>query len=116
MINIEKQKTRLLTKQQELVEELNHIGIKSPDGSWMVIPDKDDGTHADSVDNADTTEDFEEKIVRLNVLEIQHAQVQKALGAISMGTYGVCEVSGEQIPEDRLLANPSATTTVTHAK
>jgi len=38
------------------------------------------------------------------------------LDAVTAGTYGICEVSGEQIPEERLLANPSATTIVAHAK
>ena len=116
MINIDEQKKKLLTEQQELVADLDNIGIKYPDGSWMVVPDKDDGTHADAIDNADITEDFEEKIARLNILEIRHAQVQKALDAVTAGTYGICEVSGEQIPEERLLANPSATTIVAHAK
>ena len=115
MINIDEQKKKLLAEQRELVTDLNMIGIKSPNGSWMVIPDKGDGSRADAVDNADITEDFEEKIARLNILEIRHAQVQKALDAIASGTYGICEVSGENIPIERLLANPSATTMVEHA-
>lgn len=115
-MNIDEQKTKLLAQAQELETELDGIGTKTQDGDWVVQPDQDDGTHADPIDNADTTEDFEEKIARLNVLEKQYVQVQKALSAIDAGTYGVCEVSGEAIPQERLMANPSATTTVEHAK
>ena len=39
-----------------------------------------------------------------------------ALGgaAIAAGTYGTCEVSGEQIEEDRLEADPAARTCKAH--
>lgn len=116
MINIEEQKTKLLNEQLQLTKDLDTIGNRTEDGSWMVVPDIDDGTHADSIDNADITEDYEEKIARLNVLEHRYAQVQKALSAITNDSYGICEVSGEQIPESRLRANPSATTLVEHAQ
>lgn len=116
MINIEEQKTKLLDEQLALTKDLDIIGTKTKDGSWMVVPDSDDGTHADPIDNADTTEDYEEKIARLNVLEQRYLQVQKALHAIENNSYGICEISGEKIPEDRLRANPSATTLVEHAQ
>lgn len=115
-MNIEDQKVKLLTEQKELEIDLNSLGRKAEGDSWIVVPDVGDGTHADPVDNADVTEDFEEKVARLNVLEKQHAQVLKALFAIENNTYGICEVSGEKIPEDRMIANPSATTTVEHTK
>jgi len=38
------------------------------------------------------------------------------LKKIEDGTYGICEVGGEEIPEDRLDANPSARTCIEHAK
>lgn len=116
MINIDEQKKKLLSEHEELVKDLDRLGIRGNDGSWSVHPDSDDGTHADPIDNADITEDFEEKIARLNVLEKQYIQVEKALSAIDTGTYGICEISGDAIPEDRLMANPSATTTVEHAQ
>lgn len=116
MINIDEQKAKLLAMQSELVEDLDSLGRRTNNGGWMVVPDEGDGNHADEVDNADIAEDFEEKIARLNVLETQHAQVQKALDAIENGSYGICEVSGEKISEQRLLVNPSSTTTVEHAK
>jgi RNA polymerase-binding transcription factor DksA len=116
MINIDTQKELLLEERKQLEKDLNALGMLDENGGWSVRPDEGDGTHADPVDNADATEDFEEKIARLNVLEKQHVQIGRALNSINAGTYGVCEVSGEQIPEERLDANPSATTTVEHAK
>jgi len=115
-MNIEEQKRKLLQEQSALETDLDALGERDQNGGWSVRPDEDDGTHADPIDNADTTEDFEEKIARLNVLEKQYAQVVKALAAIEAGTYGTCEVCGETIPEARLLAHPSATTIVEHAE
>lgn len=115
-MNIDDQKLKLVEEKKNLEKDLDLLGNRDANGGWLVVPDEDDGTHADPIDNADTTEDFEEKIARLNVLEAQHAQIQKALDAIENGTYGICEVSGEIIPENRMMANPSATTTVEHAK
>lgn len=115
-MNIDEQK-KLLTQQRDSLErELSNLGRKDNQGSWIVVPDEGDGNYADPIDNADVTEDFEEKIARLEVLEAQYTQVEKALKAIKKGTYGICEVSGEKIPENRLKAYPSATTTKDHAK
>ncbi|MCI5051467.1 MAG: TraR/DksA C4-type zinc finger protein [Candidatus Pacebacteria bacterium] len=114
-MNIDDQKAKLLKEKDELEKDLDNLGKRDENGGWYVIPDEDDGTHADPIDNADVVEDFEEKVARLNVLEAQHTQVSKALAAIENGSYGICEVSGEKISEERLLANPSATTTIEHA-
>jgi RNA polymerase-binding transcription factor DksA len=115
MINIEEQKTKLAAEKLTLREDLDTLGVQDDQGGWSVRPDEGDGVMADPVDNADITEDFEEKIARLNVLEAQYGQVLKALVAVETGTYGVCEVSGEAIREDRLMALPSATTCIDHA-
>ncbi|MEL5989837.1 TraR/DksA family transcriptional regulator [Microbacterium phosphatis] len=41
--------------------------------------------------------------------------IDAALERIDAGTYGVCEVCGEAIPEGRLLARPTAARCVRHA-
>lgn len=115
-MNIDEQKKILLQQKADLEQDLSLLGRKDNKGSWLVVPDAGDGSYADDNDNADITEDFEEKIARLEVLEAQHSQVEKALKAIKKGTYGICEVSGEKIPENRLQAYPSATTTKEHSK
>ena len=45
----------------------------------------------------------------------QIARLQSALERIDAGTYGVCEVCGQPIPEARLEVRPDATRCVLHA-
>jgi len=111
-IDIQQQKQRLEEMLTEVVEDLNAIGNQTETGDWVVRPSEGDGTTADAVDNADITEDFEESIAVLKVLEARHAQIKKALAAIENGTYGKDEVTGAEISEDRLAVNPSATTAI----
>ncbi|GAA2747362.1 TraR/DksA C4-type zinc finger protein [Terrabacter aerolatus] len=43
------------------------------------------------------------------------AEIDAALQRIAEGVYGRCEVCGEDIPEDRLRARPTARTCIDHA-
>jgi RNA polymerase-binding protein DksA len=43
-------------------------------------------------------------------------QIDDALTRIDEGTYGLCEVDGKPIPEDRLRALPWATRCIEHAR
>ena len=43
------------------------------------------------------------------------AEVDAALDRLAAGTYGVCEVCGEPIPEGRLVARPTTRTCIAHA-
>jgi RNA polymerase-binding protein DksA len=43
-------------------------------------------------------------------------QIDAALARIEAGTYGVCEVGGEPIPEERLEARPWATLCIDHQR
>lgn len=46
----------------------------------------------------------------------QHlSEIDAALARIDEGTYGVCEVCGEEIPDERLRARPAARTCIAHA-
>lgn len=42
--------------------------------------------------------------------------VEAALEKFKNGTYGICEVSGKEIPVERLEANPTAKTVIEHSK
>ena len=115
-MNIQEQKEQLLAKKEQLEKELSTLGQRIPGrDDWMVRPDEGDGVTADPIDNADITEDFEEKIAVLKVLERQYSQIADALLAIENNSYGTCIVCGESIPEKRLLADPSALTCIEHA-
>jgi RNA polymerase-binding transcription factor DksA len=50
-------------------------------------------------------------------LEVRYNEIKSALKKIeesAPGAYGLCEVGGEQIEEDRLEANPAARTCKAH--
>ena len=44
------------------------------------------------------------------------ADIDAALAKVAAGTYGLCEVCGEPIPDGRLEARPTARTCVEHAR
>lgn len=112
-MNIEEQKKTLLENKASLEEELSSLGRElSEGGDWVVVPNKQQDNYADPLDEAEVTEELEEDLAVLQVLEAQYQQVQKALKAIEEGTYGICEVTGKNISEERLRANPSATTSL----
>ena len=50
-----------------------------------------------------------------NDLRAQLDDVQHALGKLDAGAYGVCEVCGESIPDDRLAALPATRFCMQHA-
>lgn len=112
MIDIEKQKEKLLAEEKMLIEELSGLGIYDKvKQDWEATPETihpEDMT--DENDAADAAEEFESRSATLSVLEERFKDVKDALKKIEDGTYGICEVSGEQIEEDRLEANPAART------
>ena len=71
---------------------------------------------SDSNDVADEMESFGENAAVLSKLEPRFNDIKIALEKIEKGTYGKCEVGGEDIPEERLDANPSAKTCIEHSK
>ena len=50
----------------------------------------------------------------LKELEIRYNDIKDALDKIEKNKYGICEVSGEEIEEERLIANPAARTCKAH--
>ena len=69
----------------------------------------DSGDAATRLDDLDVEAD-EDEVDRATL-----AQIQRALGRIEDGTYGVSELSGKPIPKERLEAVPYATTLVEEA-
>lgn len=78
----------------------------------VTAPDESKGYSQHSADEG--TDDFV-KQVNLEVTTKEFGllrQIDRALEKISEGTYGVCDISGEEIPIKRLEAVPYATMTV----
>ena len=108
----------LLEKELETLEkELSTVGRKNPDNpnDWEAT-ERPDGVvdEADELDVADKMEEYENNRGTLNQLEIRLNEVKGALEKIENRTYGVCEVGGEMIEEERLEANPAAKTCKLH--
>lgn len=106
-------KTRLETELQEVEAELKTIAVEDPHtGDWVAIPVGEDLQTADENDEADAVEEWDTRRAILAQLEISHRNIKLALQKIVDGTYGICEISGEPIEEERLQANPAARTNI----
>ncbi len=111
-----------LEQELKLVEkELKEIAVRSPKdpNGWVPSITKETDMGSDSADSnevADEIESLEENTAIVSKLEAQYNDIKIALDKIKNGTYGKCEVGGEDIPEDRLEANPSARTCMEHSK
>ncbi len=111
-------KEKLEIEKAELEKELGNLGVKDPEtGEWKVLGDPiTEEDLMDKNDMGDRDEDFSEKADILNELDIRYKEIMKALEKIERNddSFGKCEVSGEMIEEDRLRANPAATTCKKH--
>ncbi len=106
----------LLQKELSVLEaELATVGKKNPDGSddWIAT-EKENIDPAEDAEIAEGLEELENNKGVLAQLEARSAEVKDALGKIEEGTYGKCSVCGNAIEEDRLNANPAATTCTQH--
>lgn len=104
-INLDAIKQQLLAKQAELQDNIAGLTEAHP-------------TPVGAIEASDGPQDFEE--VAVDFLETQQEQsmlvtiqallteVQQALKRIDNGTYGICVVCGQAIPEKRLQAIPWA--------
>ena len=108
-----------LEKELKLVQkEMSEVGRINPSNpkDWEPVETDMGSDPADENDMADEMESFGENAAILGRLEAQFNDIKTALDKIKNGTYGKCEVGGEDIPIDRLEANPSAKTCVEHSK
>ena len=104
-------KTKLEEEINLLVGDLSKLGKVDKTGDWEATPEEETtGPQADENDLFDKSEEYEERSSTLDSLEKRLADINKALLKIKNGNYGICEVCGKKIEEDRLEANPAALT------
>ena len=116
-MDTEKYKKELEIEKAKLITELKTVGRINPSNplDWEPVPGDSDGTlKADRNEAADKVEQFEENSAILKELETRYNNVLRALKKIEEGSFGVCEINGDKIEEDRLLANPAARTCKKH--
>ena len=111
-MNILHFKDLLLKEQDSLIEAMQTLGQLT-----QVVPG-DWETHVDPNENKELEPDaladkFEEQTTNegvLDTLESRLKEITDALEKVEKGTYGVCSKCGKKIEEEKLLANPAATT------
>ncbi len=108
-------KARLESEKAELEEQLNTIAQPSASdpNQWEAIQ-KDTTQEADIHDQADLLDQYQENRALVDVLNPRYHEVASALTRIEDGVYGLCEVDGGTIEEERLEADPTATTCMAH--
>jgi len=107
---------KLLAEKESIENELATIGRINPDNpkDWEATPGDINEHSADPNKLADNVEEYEARTATLKELENSLKDINDALKKIEEGSYGICEISGEQIEQDRLEANPSARTCKAH--
>ncbi|HWB34298.1 MAG TPA: TraR/DksA C4-type zinc finger protein [Candidatus Paceibacterota bacterium] len=93
---------------QKLEKELKTLNAQIKDNER--IPGQEDESATESDEVADKIEDMEEEEEENTTLTARRADVEAALEKIANGTYGICEVCGGPIEEERLEADPAAKT------
>lgn len=108
-------RARLEEEKSRLETELSTVARRNPSNpaDWEPTPEEV-GQEADPNDRADQMEEFGNNSAIATDLENRYNDVVDALERIEKNTYGICEVSGESIEEDRLEADPAARTCKAH--
>lgn len=108
----EEYKEKLLKEKAIAEEDLFPIARKDIHGDWEAIPETEiiNQEVPDEADLAERSEDYEERTSKVNSIEINLKNINNALDKIEKGEYGICEVCGVTIEEERLDVNPSAQT------
>lgn len=111
---LEKLKTSLEEERARLEGELGGVATrdKKDPANWNTsFPQMGEGHNASSTmmeEGADEVEEYDARLETEDALESRLRDVTRALEKIGSGSYGMCEACGNEIPEDRLRANPAA--------
>ena len=115
-VELEELRGALEAEKDSLEEELaSHGRVQGETGDWQGASMGYEGEEADPLDVGDQIEELATNVPLVEELEGRHKDVEEALERMDNGTYGVCEECGEEIPVDRLEANPAARTCIAHA-
>lgn len=103
-------KSKLLAEQARLETELGRFAKSTGTPGSYEATFTDMGTDED--EHASEVEQYVDDIALESNLEAQLKDALDALAKIDAGTYGVCEMTGEAIPEERLRIYPAARTAI----
>ncbi|MEK7120335.1 MAG: TraR/DksA C4-type zinc finger protein [Patescibacteria group bacterium] len=115
---IQNLKEKLLVEKSRLEGDLKSFAKKDPKmkGDWdSKFPQMDEGLQTED-EMSDEVEEYGNELAAEYPLEEQLSDVNLALEKIEKGKYGICENCGEEIPLERLQANPAAKLCMSCAK
>ncbi len=111
-------KKKLLAERAEVETQLKGIAARDPKNpsNWQATAGDIDTmpAAADANEAGDRQEEQEVRSEETEGLEGRLNDINAALHNIETGKYGICEVGGEMIEEERLQANPAARTCKAH--
>jgi DnaK suppressor protein len=106
-VDLDAARERLRAKELELVDELERLSRPTESAGGISFGKRvGDGTSI-AVERLSQVAAYER-------LEAMLMEVRRAEAKVEAGTYGLCDVGGEPIPEGRIEALPWATTCVPH--
>lgn len=108
--------TALMAEQAAVEEELADHGKPTENADTWDAMSESEGEEADPVDAADNNEELGNNVALVSELQKRFKDIKASLRAMKDGTYGTCEECGEEIPLERLEANPAARTCIRHAE
>lgn len=103
-----------VAKFKKRLEELRAQLTNSLKGSTAEVKTPDEATGYSQHQADQGTDDFD-RTISLEVTSLEYnilRQIERALEKVNENTYGVCDITGEDIPLARLEAVPYATMTV----
>lgn len=105
-------------EKRKLEEQLSTIAHRNPDApqDWDPTYPKPSVDSPAPDEIADQEEEFENEVSQELALESSLRDINDALEKIKHGTFGICAVGKEEIPEERLRANPASRTCIEHAQ
>ena len=105
-----------LEAEKDSVEEelAGHGRVQGETGDWQGASIGFEGEEADPLDVADQIEELATNVPLVEEFERRHKDIEDALERMDAGLYGTCEECGEDIPADRLEANPAARACIAH--
>jgi len=115
-MDLNQYQSRLEEEKAKLTSELESFALRSKTikGDWDAIREEDQSEATSSDDVAEELEDMNERKATEGPLENQLTKVNLALEKIANNKFGLCEICGEPIEEDRLEATSTARTCKEH--
>ncbi|MBU2566701.1 TraR/DksA family transcriptional regulator [Patescibacteria group bacterium] len=102
-------KEKLLAEKERISQELDDLGSKDKNKMDATYPES--GSNSDD-DNAAEISEYADIISIEARLQSELKDVEKALGSIEKGEYGICKYCHKEIDDKRLEARPASTSCI----